>query len=213
MRMDRLTGCGFVAIWNDVSRGTEEDFFAWHADEHMPERLAIPGFLRGMRWGHEGATPRYFTLYILSGSEVARSADYMARLNAPTPWTQRVMSSFRDNARCVGEFTSSLGDGPGQGVVILRLEGPLAAELPEAIMKIDGVSGCHLGMSDAATSALATVERQGRTVTEPQGLLIVCLAPQAQAASVAKALSEILPQDTADAMMVLMLQLDRRQSQ
>jgi len=211
--MDRLTGCGFVAIWNDVSRGTEEDFFAWHADEHMPERLAIPGFLRGMRWGNEGATPRYFTLYMLSGSEVARSADYTARLNDPTPWTQRVMNSFRDNARCVGEFTSSLGEGPGQGVMVLRLNGRLAPEVPDAIMKIDGVSGCHLGLSDTATSALATVERQGRIVTEPQGLLIVCLAPKALAAAVAKALSEILPQDTAEAMAVLTLQLDRRRSQ
>lgn len=211
--MGTLTGCGFVAIWNDVSRGMEDDFAAWHVQEHMPERLAIPGFLRGMRWGGEAANPRYFTLYILSGSEIARSSAYLARLNDPTPWTRRIMSAFRDNARCVGAFAASDGELPGQEVLIARLDKDVAAEVGPAIMAIEGVSGCHLGQADRLTSALPTAERQGRQVTEPEGLLIVCLHPGANNAAVAVALGNLLPQEAAASLAALSLQLDMGRSQ
>ena len=42
------TGC-FVAI-HDLMRGREADYENWHTHEHMIERLAIPGFLRGLRY-------------------------------------------------------------------------------------------------------------------------------------------------------------------
>ena len=211
--MDTLTDCGFVAIWNDVSRGADSDFVAWHAEEHMPERLAISGFLRGMRWGGEVAEPRYFTLYILSGPEIARSPAYLARLNDPTPWTRRVQGTFRNNSRCVGSFGASYGAMPGSEVLIVRLDGDVAVTPVQSIMAIEGVSGCHLGLADSATSALPIAERQGREVAEPHGLLIVCLNPSAQKPVVARAVENLLPKEAAPMVTVLCLQLDRSSPQ
>ena len=45
-----MLGKAAVAIWCDVAYGVRPEFDDWHAHEHMPERLAIPGFLRGSRW-------------------------------------------------------------------------------------------------------------------------------------------------------------------
>ncbi len=51
-----------VTIWCDVAPEVREEFDDWHAHEHMPERLSIPGFLRGSRWvaadGGSGTTRR-----------------------------------------------------------------------------------------------------------------------------------------------------------
>lgn len=210
--MDSLTGCGFVAIWNDVSRGADEDFAAWHAREHMPERLSLPGFLRGMRWGSPVARPRYFTLYLLSGPQVARSAAYLVRLNAPTPWTRRVMAQFQDNSRCVGSFTTSTGQLPAKAIIVARLGQQLTPDgqgaLLETVAAIGGVAGCHFGMSDAAVSAFPTVERQGRAVAEPLGLLIVCLKEGGDRSAVANQIIAALPEDMANAASVLELELD-----
>ena len=51
-----LAGRGAVAIWHDIAPEGRDAFYAWHGNEHMPERLAIPGFLRGRRYAAiEGA--------------------------------------------------------------------------------------------------------------------------------------------------------------
>jgi hypothetical protein len=41
-----LLGKGVLAIWNGIAPEAEEDFVAWHVREHIPERVALPGFLR-----------------------------------------------------------------------------------------------------------------------------------------------------------------------
>ena len=45
-----LAGEGAVAIWHDIAPEGRGEFYAWHGHEHMPERAAIPGFLRGRRY-------------------------------------------------------------------------------------------------------------------------------------------------------------------
>jgi hypothetical protein len=45
-----LLGKGVLAIWNGIAPEAEEDFVAWHVREHIPERVALSGFLRGRRY-------------------------------------------------------------------------------------------------------------------------------------------------------------------
>ena len=194
--MNSLEGRGFVVIWNGISPGREADFKAWHREEHMPERLAIPGFISGTRWRADDARQNYFTLYTLEGPEVAHSDRYISRLNDPTPWTRRVMAGFRENSRCVGAFERSLGALPSERVAVARLqyvsaesEGKLWAE---RTMAIAGVVGYHLGRADAAATSLATTERQGRDVREPAGMVIVALDSDADAAAVVDGLKTVL---------------------
>lgn len=181
--MTSLHGQGFVAIWNGVSSGHEVDFQHWHEREHIPERLAIPGFMSGARWRAEEPAGGYFTLYQLEHPSVASSEAYLERLNAPTLWTREIMSYFQDNARCVGSFLKSAGDPPSSRIAVVRIQ--TASEgmsfSPDEIMAIPGVLGCHLGLSDAKASSLATKEREGRRVEEPIGLIVVSFDTEADA--------------------------------
>ena len=34
----------------DIAEEAQREHDDWHSHEHLPERLAIPGFLRGSRW-------------------------------------------------------------------------------------------------------------------------------------------------------------------
>ena len=38
-----LAGEAVVAIWNAIEPDTREQFYDWHVNEHMPERVGIPG--------------------------------------------------------------------------------------------------------------------------------------------------------------------------
>ena len=45
-----LTSPGILAIFNNVAHGREAEFEEWFQHEHLPERIAIPGFLMGRRY-------------------------------------------------------------------------------------------------------------------------------------------------------------------
>src|SRR3954471_5348976 len=71
----------------------EEEFNAWYEDEHLPERLAIPGFRSARRWIAEGrpGEGKYLATYELDSPDVLRSPEYLARFENPTPWSRRCL--------------------------------------------------------------------------------------------------------------------------
>jgi hypothetical protein len=107
-----LSGTGVVAIWHDLLLDAKLDFYEWHNREHMPERVGVPGFRRGRRYISVNGAPEFFNLYEADSPEVLGGQDYLNRLNAPTPWTQRVVPSFRNVARsiCRVAFTGGVAE-------------------------------------------------------------------------------------------------------
>lgn len=79
-----LLGKAVVAIWNDILPEGRENFIEWHNREHIPERVSIPGFLRGRRYIAQQGTPEYFTLYEAADAQVLVGQPYLDRLNNPT---------------------------------------------------------------------------------------------------------------------------------
>src|SRR5690348_577522 len=84
-----LMGRAAVLIWNDVAPEGRVQFYEWHDREHMPERLSLPGFLRGRRYARAGHSPEWLTIYEAVDVSALVSPAYLARLNAPTVATTR----------------------------------------------------------------------------------------------------------------------------
>lgn len=70
----------------------EEEFNAWYDQEHLPERLAIPGFRSARRWV-SGKT--YLATYELDSAAVLNSREYLSFYKNPSAWTRRCLD------RCV----------------------------------------------------------------------------------------------------------------
>jgi hypothetical protein len=179
-----ILGRGLVAIWNGVAPEGRAEFYEWHNREHMPERAAIPGFIRGRRYIAHYGHPEYFTLYEAENPEVLSGQDYLNRLDNPTPWTQKVVSNyFRDASRgiCRLTFSEACGDG---GYMLTLQFGPQsgrATELEEALrdrilpplVDMPAVTGVHLCITDQAASDVETAERKGRSVAVPNWLIMI----------------------------------------
>ena len=131
-----LLGTGVLAIWNGIAPEAEADFLAWHIGEHIPERVGVPGFLRGRRYVAEDGHPKYFNFYEAESADVFSSAPYRARLNDPTPWTQRVITHFTDTSRTVCDVAATQGLGEGSWIETIRLE-TRAPEALEAALRGD----------------------------------------------------------------------------
>jgi len=86
-----LLGKAALAMWWDIRPEQRAEFGDWHSHEHFPERLSIPGFRRGSRWTSTRQDDGFFVLYELDRYETFTSKGYLDRLNAPTPWSTRMM--------------------------------------------------------------------------------------------------------------------------
>jgi hypothetical protein len=110
----------FLALWNDIERGREAEYDAWHTREHVPERVAAPGFLSGGHYldlGHP--VRRRFTLYDVADLGVFRTPQYRDLLDTPSDWSAVMRPSFRDFLRvpCAQEHVERwLGGRPGGGL-------------------------------------------------------------------------------------------------
>jgi hypothetical protein len=104
-----MLGRAAVAMWWNVAPEMQEEFEDWHTHEHMPERLAIPGFLRGTRWRALDGRPSFFVLYEVARVSVLTGAHYLARLNDPTPWSRKMMPHHLDMVRSLCRVQASAG--------------------------------------------------------------------------------------------------------
>ena len=168
-----LAGEGAVAIWNDINEAGRAEFYAWHLHEHMPERVGIPGFVRGRRYrAAEGATqPEFFTLYETTSFQVIQGSDYLSRLNEPTEWTRTTTAHFKSTTRSLAHVVASHGVGSGGALLTLRFDiadasvrtlVPQISSALEAAARLPRICGAHLLAADAGVSGKSTAESKDR---------------------------------------------------
>ncbi|HET7342908.1 MAG TPA: hypothetical protein VFL90_15695 [Methylomirabilota bacterium] len=86
---DRKKGTGLLMVWTEVPADKEAEFNRWYNEEHLAERLAIPGFLSGARYEAVKGGPKHLAVYELESPAVLESAAYKRAQQNPTPWTKR----------------------------------------------------------------------------------------------------------------------------
>jgi hypothetical protein len=197
-----LCGEGIIAIWNGIVPEGLDNFYEWHNREHMPERVGIPGFRRGRRYVAEWGSPAYFTLYEADTLQTLQGQDYLTRLNHPTEWTQRSVRDFRDVSRAIQKVQWSGGPGMGGYLLTLRLDAAdgraealrraLCATILPSLVERTGVTGVHLGVTDAATSTIETAEKKARAdaTLVPNWLVMVEGVTRAYVEAAAEALAD-----------------------
>jgi hypothetical protein len=114
---------GILAVFNNCAPGPGDDYEQWYNRQHLFERLSVPGFLSGRRYEARSGDRRYFSYYETVGDAVLRSAPYLARLDNPTEWTQRIMPSFTDTIRTVCHVAHREGRLHGAHAVTVRDHG------------------------------------------------------------------------------------------
>jgi hypothetical protein len=165
-----MIGQAALAIWFDVDPAGEDEVNRWYPRQHLPERLSVPGFLRGRRYQATGPGPRFFTLYETADSGVLASPAYLERLNNPTDWTRRALPSFRRMIRNVYRTVAQAGDAAESHVFTARISpAPGRAEGvrdwlsdtgAEALGALAGVTGLGLYETETGGTAVVTEERR-----------------------------------------------------
>jgi hypothetical protein len=166
-----LLGKAAVAMWWNIRAEQRLEFGDWHSHEHFPERLSIPGFRRGSRWTSTTDAEGFFVLYELDQYETLSSRGYLDRLNAPTPWSTKMMPHHLNMVRSQCRVAESCGGGVAISMATVRLSPEKGREsfarsaLAGALRKLvsqPGLTGAHLLMTDAPATPTPTTEQRIR---------------------------------------------------
>lgn len=202
-----LLGKAALAMWWDIAAPALHEFEHWHAHEHFPERLGIPGFRRASRWTHADGGEGIFVLYELDDHAVLGSPAYLARLNAPSPWSVRMMPHHRNMVRSQCRVLESCGGCTARQALTVRLspepgrEAALRAALRalgQRVAGTPGLAGLHLLRHEAPPIAQTEEQRiRGLSDRVADWVLLV-------SAYDAESLQRLSDSDLADAALVAM---------
>jgi len=157
-----------MLLSSDIVHDAIDEHDDWHTHEHLPERLSIPGFLRGSRWVAVQGAPRYLVIYEVEQIDTLASADYLRRLNSPSPWTAKMMPSYRGMTRDLCSVTRSSGLGMGGSCLLVRFKPAhgtdaslrrwLCEEARPALASKPGLGSAHL-LEGAASAEMTNGQR------------------------------------------------------
>jgi hypothetical protein len=154
---------GVLAIRSDISFDVEADYLAWLSREHTHERLGIDGFLSARIFRCcRSDVRRYLIVYGLESPVVLDSPAYLERLNAPTPWSARMMPQMQSFVRSGGAVIASAGAGSGTAMLPLMIDGG-AVDTAKAVVseleRLPDIIAIRLMQADAKRTAAPTLER------------------------------------------------------
>lgn len=177
-------GKALLAIWSDIAAAAETDYQHWLTREHVLERVGVDGFLAGRVFRSlNPAQRRYFINYQLQEHAVLAGPSYMARLNAPTPWSQRIMPQLQNFKRGGGDIIARAGLGQGGIVSPLRFDishttlssANACQALVDQLASLDGISTVWLLQVNQDATNVQTKEKQMRSSQEGAFGALLCI--------------------------------------
>ncbi len=90
-----------LVVMMDVDPEHEEEFNRWYDDEHLPERLEIPGYVSARRFklqDGEGVL-KYLCIWELEDGSPLESEEYKAQRERPSELRDRALSYVKQRAR------------------------------------------------------------------------------------------------------------------
>jgi len=170
-----LLGNAVLVNWGGILPDKETNYNEWHSKEHMPERISLPGFLRGYRAvGIDGTeiNHKYFMMYEAEKKEIFVSKEYLERLNNPTKWTKEILSSYLSPSRTICSVISTKSIGLGGFILTIRfldknIQNQHHVErlklLTREITEFQGITGMHVLLGDNSYGQMNTEEKKHRS--------------------------------------------------
>ena len=95
-------GSTVMVVMMDVDPEDEEEFHKWYNEQHIPERLEIPGYVSARRFkleNGEGGVLKYMCLWEMEDAAALQNEMYKAQNADPTALYERVTKTVKARAR------------------------------------------------------------------------------------------------------------------
>ena len=94
-------GSTILVVMMEVDPEGEEAFERWYNEEHLPERLEIPGYVSARRFKLEegNGVLKYLCIWELEDGSPLESAEYKAQRERPSELRDRALSYVKQRSR------------------------------------------------------------------------------------------------------------------
>jgi hypothetical protein len=156
---------GLLCVMNDIAPACErQDYEAWYQQDHLPDRLGVPGFQHARRYRRmNGPRAEFLTFYETITPAVLCSAPYIKRLAEPTVWTARMMEHFRTMSRSICRVALDQGQAGIGGLLALIAHNAAPASGLEAqfatLLAQPGVTRVRLWRADPSVTVPSPEEK------------------------------------------------------
>ena len=171
-------GEGMLLVSTNVDPAHEDDFNRWYDQEHVNERVAIPGFVSCARDRTTRGSRRYLGLYRTTSLAVFQTAAYQQALQHPTAWSVTSLARMQNPMRRVCSIEMETGAGTGAWLAMLILATSATntdvtriARLASELLTLDGVVLARLLVPDAALSTPLPAEDRRERRLDPLFLI------------------------------------------
>lgn len=177
-----LLGQAVMIVWNDVSVPDRSAFYKWHNREHMPERLAIPGFRVGRKYRVVRGKPAFCNFYEVDAFSTLVGDDYRARQENPTPATRDAGRFLANPTRALAYVRHTIGTGMGGHLLTVRFDAPdlrrvaildVLRDAAGRMIASAEIVGVHVLESDRAASSMVTEEKKNRPPIRVPGWVLL----------------------------------------
>ena len=104
---------GLMVVLMEPDEGYEDTLNRWYNEEHLEERLEVPGILSARRWVVVEGAPKYLAMYELESPDVVHSEPYLEQKRNPTPLTEEVEAHVTMSRSIYVEITPRIAGGAG----------------------------------------------------------------------------------------------------
>ena len=143
-----MTNRGLLLTMTEPPPGMEEEFNAWYDEEHLPERLSIPGFRSARRWVWEKT---YLATYELDSLAVLSSPAYLSFYEKPTPWSKRCLGKCAVFKRWACEQAAGGPADPAAKALLLLLGDQADSRASRRFVASEGAPR-HVGLIELSTT-------------------------------------------------------------
>jgi hypothetical protein len=88
-------------------------FHEWYETDHIPARMALPGFAGARRFRALTGSPEYLAIYELDSLAALETGGYQELKRSPSPQTTEMLGKVTGFTRFTCEQISDVGDGEG----------------------------------------------------------------------------------------------------
>lgn len=101
--------------------GEEAEFHDWYHSEHIPDRMALPGFSHAIRYETDSGEPRFLAVYYLDDMSVLETPEYRALKEQPSARTAHMLESVTGFTRYIADLISDTGEVPMRESTVLSV--------------------------------------------------------------------------------------------
>lgn len=110
---------GMLFVASDIDEVHENEFNNWYDNEHVPDRVSMPGVIKATRFKAVVGSPKYLALYWAKSLSSFDGPEYQHAFKNQTSWSNKILPLMKNPIRRIGTAFGDFAEKGGEFVSVI----------------------------------------------------------------------------------------------